>query len=135
MGSQCRPVGVGADAGVDLVEEVVEAGGVGAVALDGVGAVALQQVLDCAGGHRVLGRAGEAGVGVLDPGGGPEHGDFCGQGGVGCDQGLRPARRGVEGPGAGLFADLCGQFLDKGFAAAQVVAPLRVAGHGGGDGR
>ena len=131
---QCGPVVVGADAGVDLVEEVVEAGGVGAVALDGVGAVVLQHVLDRARGHRILWRAGEASIGVLDPGGGPEHGNFCGQGGVGRDQGLCPARRGVGGPSVGLFADLRGQLLDKAFAAAQVVAPLRVAGERVGDG-
>ncbi|MDZ4264393.1 MAG: hypothetical protein U1D00_01580, partial [Mycobacterium sp.] len=48
---------------------------------------------------------GESGVGAVDPGGGSEHGDFCGQSRVGRDQGVCPARRGVGGPGVGLFAD------------------------------
>lgn len=133
---QCWPVVVGANAGVDRVEQVMPLCGVGPAVFDGVDAVALQQVLYGTGGHRVLRGAGEAGVGGLDSGGGPEHRDLGGQGGVGVggDQWPRPGRGGLRGPGAGVLADLVGQVGDKLFTAAKVVTPVRVFGQSGGDG-
>jgi hypothetical protein len=73
------PVGIGAQAWVDGVDEIVPPGGVGTAPPNAGGGVALQQGLHGAGAHRVLACAGEAGVSLFDTGGGAEHRDLGGQ--------------------------------------------------------
>ena len=134
MGGQLWPVGIRSHAGLDGVDEVVPAGGVGAASADRGRGSGLQEVLHGAGRDGVLPGTGESGVGFLHTGGGTKHRDLGGQSGFHGDQGPRPRGGGRVGPRLCAFTNSGGERIEELLAPLKVGAPARVLGQGGGDG-
>ena len=135
-GGQLWPVAVCADAGVDRVDELLEAAGVRVLGAKRRLGVVFEHGLDGVGAHGVLRGAEQAGVVVGDVVGGAEDGDFGGQLGVGGQDWLGPDGGGGRCPVVDDgVADLVGQLGDQIGAGGQVGAPLRVVGEQGRGGR